>query len=230
MAPLSAALERLSRHARFPRLILRADHLEHLDRYLELLLRWNRRIRLVGPSDPDTLVDEHLLDCLNVADTLLGTGDPPEGAIDGRAAVHRTLIDVGSGAGLPGVILSLVLPDLAVTLCEPSEKRCAFLHEVHRLLGTRYELYEGAVEALLDERPGTFDHAICRATFEPEAWTRTGSALVRPGGSVWYMLAQRQLAQGSPGTMMHYTLPRGKTRTLVRWIVGSQDDPAPCFT
>jgi 16S rRNA (guanine527-N7)-methyltransferase len=230
MPPLSVAGQRLAGQVTFLTRPLGIDQLERLDSYLELLLRWNQRIRLVGPRDPETLVDEHLVDSLQVAEGLtraMSPTRPPSGSL---SPDRRSLVDVGSGAGLPGLVISIALPELDVTLCEPSEKRCAFLHEARRVLDLRIEVFEGAVESLAALRPGSFDHAVCRATFEPDLWAQKGADLVRPGGSVWFLLAQRKLDPEGPGTASHYTLPGGKTRTLGRWIVTDSRASRPCFT
>ncbi|MFI5083507.1 MAG: 16S rRNA (guanine(527)-N(7))-methyltransferase RsmG, partial [Streptosporangiales bacterium] len=68
---------------------------------------------VIGPHEVARLWDRHLLNCAVVAD-LIGGRD-------------RTLVDIGSGAGLPGIVLAMVRPELSVTLLEPMERRCRFL-------------------------------------------------------------------------------------------------------
>jgi 16S rRNA (guanine527-N7)-methyltransferase len=70
---------------------------------------------LIGPREVPRLWDRHLLNCAVVAEL-----------IGGRC---ETLVDIGSGAGLPGMVLAMVLPDVTVTLLEPMERRCRFLAE-----------------------------------------------------------------------------------------------------
>jgi 16S rRNA (guanine527-N7)-methyltransferase len=230
MPPLSEAGLRLARQASFLSPPLDAVQLERLDAYLDLVLRWNRRIRLVGPRDPTTLVDEHLIDCLQVAHALSSVISPMDGRGDLPAAHRQQLVDVGSGAGLPGVVIAIAIPGLAVTLCEPSEKRCAFLHEAHRVLGASFTVCEQPVESLIAVRPMGFDHAICRATFEPEAWATLGASLVRSGGSLWFMLAQRQIVLSVGASSYPYELPGGKLRTVARWKVTAVSSELPRFT
>ena len=76
---------------------------------------------LIGPHEVPRLWDRHLLNCAVVADL-----------IDSR---YRTLVDIGSGAGLPGLVLAMVRPELSVTLLEPMERRCRFLSECVAELG-----------------------------------------------------------------------------------------------
>jgi 16S rRNA (guanine527-N7)-methyltransferase len=89
-------------------------------RYAELLAT-NGVVRgVIGPRESDRLWDRHLLNCAVLAD-LIGPG--------------ASVIDVGSGAGLPGVVLAVARPDLTVVLVEPLARRAAFLSEVVDVLG-----------------------------------------------------------------------------------------------
>jgi 16S rRNA (guanine527-N7)-methyltransferase len=76
---------------------------------------------LLGPHELPRLWDRHLLNCAVVAEL-----------IDER---YRTLLDLGSGAGLPGLVLAMLRPDMEVTLLEPMERRCRFLAECVTELG-----------------------------------------------------------------------------------------------
>ncbi len=123
--------------------------------YADSLLRWNRRINLTGAVDLPTLVDEHLADALALLPPL------PEDAI--------RLLDVGSGAGLPGVVLALARPDLEVVLLEPRDKRHAFLQAMRRELPLpRVEVRRARLEAL---EPGPeFSVLVSRAVWPPGEW------------------------------------------------------------
>ena len=77
---------------------------------------------LIGPREAARLWDRHLLNCAVVADLV------PRPA---------TLLDIGSGAGLPGIVLAMLLPDVRVTLLEPMARRVAFLDECRAGLGLR---------------------------------------------------------------------------------------------
>lgn len=100
--------------------ILPAEALAQLSVYLELLLRWNRRINLTGLREPRLMVRRLFGESLYVARLV---------ELRGR------LVDVGSGAGFPGLALKLVAPDLQVTLIEQRRKKCVFLKEVVRQCG-----------------------------------------------------------------------------------------------
>ena len=85
--------------------------------YSDLLLKWNRTYNLVGAKTPTVLVNEHLLDCLAIIPTLHQR----------LVASQSILIDMGSGGGLPGIVIAIMMPALEVVLVEPVSKKTAFL-------------------------------------------------------------------------------------------------------
>lgn len=96
-----------------------------LAQYLDMLLDWNRRMDLTALSDVDDIIARHFVDSLL---PLRIPGLIPEGA---------SLIDVGSGAGFPGLPLAIARPDLSVTLLDAQNKRVGFLRAVIQSLGLR---------------------------------------------------------------------------------------------
>jgi 16S rRNA (guanine527-N7)-methyltransferase len=100
------------------------ETLDALEAYRDLLVRWQSKINLVGPSTLDQFWDRHVLDCAQLWTLCPGT---------------RTWLDVGSGAGLPGLIIASLgqTTGCRVILVESSAKRCAFLREAARVLGVR---------------------------------------------------------------------------------------------
>jgi 16S rRNA (guanine527-N7)-methyltransferase len=96
------------------------DRFDLAVRYAELLVTDGVVRGLIGPREAPRIWDRHILNCAVVADLV------PSGAF---------VVDVGSGAGLPGIVLSVVRPDLSVTLVEPLARRIAFLDEVISALG-----------------------------------------------------------------------------------------------
>jgi 16S rRNA (guanine527-N7)-methyltransferase len=112
--------------------------LEKLRQYEALLIKWQKAINLVGPATISDAWTRHFIDSIQLAPLV------PEGS--------KTLYDLGSGAGFPGLVLAMVYPELAVTLIESDQKKCAFLTTVSRESETPVavlaERIEKAVEIL----------------------------------------------------------------------------------
>lgn len=158
-------------------LLLSPEQLDQLERYHDLLLAWNRRIKLTSITDPAGIAEKHFLDSLAVA-------APRHDAL----GAARTLVDIGSGAGFPGLVLAVVRPDLAITVVESIHKKAAFLEAIKRELGLRRVTVRAErMEALVAARE-RFDLAISRATFAPDEWVQRGFDLVALGGRLVAMV------------------------------------------
>lgn len=117
--------------------------LEKLSVYLELLVRWNQRINLTGLREPRLIVRRLFGESLYLANIL---------------GLEGWLVDVGSGAGFPGLALKLAAPELRVTLLEPRQRKAAFLKEVIREIGVEMtdvvtNRFESWVRELGEKRP-----------------------------------------------------------------------------
>lgn len=155
-------------------LSLTSGQLETLGRYRELLLDWNERINLTAITDPAAIVTHHFLDSLAC---LLAV--PP----DRRGAAR--VIDVGSGAGFPGIPLAIALPDWQVTLLEATGKKVRFLEEAARTLqlGNAHALQGRAEEvAHLTAYRGRYDIATARAVAALPTLLEYCAPFLRPGG------------------------------------------------
>ena len=133
--------------------------------YLALLQKWNKVYNLTAVREAPRMVSQHLLDCLAVA--------PHVGA--------AAILDVGSGAGLPGIPLALVLPDSRVTLLEANHKKAAFLKQA------QIELKLGNVEVVCERveawRPGRrYEIVVSRAFSDLAEFVRLAGRHVAPGG------------------------------------------------
>ncbi len=123
------------------------DFFDQLSLYLDLLLKWNARTNLTAIRDPEAIVTRHFGESLFLATHL------PAGT--------ETVLDLGSGAGFPGLPCQLLHPALSVTLAESQGKKAAFLHEVVRNLSLPIEIHSGRAEALVGFR--RFDLVMLRA-------------------------------------------------------------------
>jgi 16S rRNA (guanine527-N7)-methyltransferase len=152
---------------------LEAAQREQFARYLALLTRWNQRIQLTTVTEPMEVVRRHFLDSLAVAPVLAGVA---------------SLVDVGSGAGFPGLALAVARPELRVTVVESIQKKAAFLEAVRRELGLANTEVEAVRMEQLVAHGRTFDAAVSRATFAPREWIERGTALVATGGTLAAMV------------------------------------------
>jgi len=151
-----------------------ANFVEQAARYLELVTAWNARLDLTAAKSREELVDLFFAD----AATIVSTGATRE---SGR------WLDVGSGAGAPGVALALLAPQLSFTLLEPMQKRVAFLRTVVGTLGCRAQIVRGRVEDFPEQ---SVDVAVSRATLPPAEWLREGTRVATR--EVWVLLAREE--------------------------------------
>lgn len=110
------------------------ESLERLNRYVELLLAWQQRINLIGPSTVASVWTRHILDAVQLLPLL------PPGT--------RTIADLGSGAGIPGLVLGIA-GDLEAHLYESIGKKAAFLREAVRKTGAKAHIHDVRLESLL---------------------------------------------------------------------------------
>lgn len=116
-----------------------AEQAEKFQRYMELLTEWNEKLNLTAITGPEEIVEKHFIDSL----TLLLACRPKEGG---------KLLDVGTGAGFPGVPVKIMRPDLEVTLLDGSNKRLNFLGQLCGELGIECRrVHKRAEEAGLDK-------------------------------------------------------------------------------
>jgi len=114
--------------------------LQNISIYIDLLLRWNARINLTAVRDPEQMVTRHFGESLFAARHLIPdprapfAGDAPETASDPQGRIARDLIDLGSGAGFPGLPIKMWAPGIRATLIESNQKRATFLREAIRAL------------------------------------------------------------------------------------------------
>jgi len=143
--------------------------------YLKLVQQWQRRVvRLVGSDTAGKLVRVHVADAFSVHRCI----DEWKG---------KKLIDIGSGAGFPGICLRIVEPDIRLTLLEASAKKTAFLSKAKAELGLGdVEIVRGRAERIAQEGRfrEQFDLATLRAVAKLAKSIETGLPFVRVGGSV----------------------------------------------
>jgi len=145
---------------------LSPETLARLERYLDLLEKWNAVINLTAVRDRERMVTLHLLDSLTLVPNIAG---------------RSRLLDVGSGGGMPGIPLAIACPHLKVTLLEPNQKKAAFLRQAKLELGLeQVSVVAERVERWLSPEP--FDAIVSRAFSDLPDFVAGASHLLAPGG------------------------------------------------
>jgi 16S rRNA (guanine527-N7)-methyltransferase len=154
-----------------------ADLYFRLSAYLDLLLKWNARTNLTAIRDPHEIVRRHFGESL-FAGRHLG--------------VSETLLDLGSGAGFPGLPIALLYPQISVTLAESQNKKATFLREAVRTLELpSVEVWAGRAEALPATRQ--FHTVALRAVDNMEAALLAARTRVAPGGQLAVLSTLNQI-------------------------------------
>lgn len=171
---------------------LTIEQVDALLAYLELLNKWNKTYNLTAIREPERMLTHHLLDSLAMLPHL------------GR----EPLLDVGAGAGLPGIPLAIARPDAKVTLLDAVEKKCAFMRQACVQLGLdRVEVVHGRVEAW---RPGQrFAQIVTRAFSDLTNMVRLTAHLLAPDGR-WLAMKgayPESELQGLSGARLVETIP-----------------------
>jgi 16S rRNA (guanine527-N7)-methyltransferase len=179
---------------------LTADQVNRLQVYLGLLLRWNSRINLTSIRDVGECVTRHFGESLYLARF---------------AQLEGRLLDIGSGAGFPGLALKIAFPRLRVTLLEPAGKKRAFLKEVARacemdLVEARPErLNEFVKQQIETGRQQLFDTVTSRAARRPADLVPEASQCLEPGATLYFWLGHQQeeeVLRASQG-LVHWNTP-----------------------
>jgi 16S rRNA (guanine527-N7)-methyltransferase len=157
---------------------LREDQIKQFMTYLDQLRDWNRLVNLTGITVDHEIIIKHFVDSL--------AGLRVEEIRDGAR-----LLDIGTGAGFPGIPLKIARQDLNLTLIESVQKKIAFLHFLVGLLRLeRISIFHGTLERFLTERSSSpFDYITTRA-LRPDVILRNGLQLLSAGGKVILYLTQ----------------------------------------
>ena len=150
------------------------ETLERLDRYADLLDRWHKMMSLVSGASLQDMWRRHFFDSAQLFNLLPANPSP--------------LVDLGSGAGFPGLVLAIMgVPN--VTLIESSRKKCSFLQEVARETDTDVEIFAGRIEQF---RAPELAHTITARALAPlDKLLELAEPLLAPGGQYLFMKGAR---------------------------------------
>ena len=157
--------------------------------YNEMLIDWNTRMNLTALTAPADVAVKHIIDSLTAYDAAL---------FDGAA----TLIDVGTGAGLPGIPLAVYAPHIRVTLMDALQKRVRFLMEVTAAMGlTNARCIHARAEeaARTAEHRAAYDIAVSRAVARMPVLLEYALPLVRVGGTFLALKGRAYAAEAAEG-------------------------------
>ena len=157
--------------------------------YAEFLITAGIERGLIGPREGERIWERHIFNCLPVTQLL------PQGA---------SLFDIGSGAGLPGIVIALARPDLKVTLIEPLERRVEFLNEAVAAIaagGVEIEVIRGRAQDVKKSA----DFVTARAVAPMEKLKKMSWHMVKTGGSLLAMKGESAASEmvGIKGAELH---------------------------
>jgi len=187
---------------------------QQLVRHAQLVLEWNASRNLTRIVDPDDVC------VLHVADSLAFLPHFPQ--LRGR------MVDLGSGAGYPGIPLAIVGHD--VTLCESVQKKAAFLEHAVVALGLQAGVFAGRAEDLARTQAGTFDVVVARAVSSLASLAELAAPLLREDGYLIALKGVPDAAEFDRGRAAgvtvgmeeiareRYVLQRGEERTAVQYV------------
>ena len=169
---------------------------EQIQRYAELLSSTGIERGLIGPKEGDRIWERHIANCIPITTII------PQGV---------RVVDIGSGAGLPGIVIALARPDLKVTLIEPLQRRVDFLNEVIAELALEVEVIRGRAERVKKQ----FEIVTARAVAPLEkliqiSWhmiPRGGSLMAIKGESAADEISTTTLKKGSTAELHEISLP-----------------------
>lgn len=159
--------------------------------YLSLFIRWNQRLNLSAVRDEEGIISRHFIESMVVAREL------PSGV--------ATVLDFGSGGGLPGIPIAICRPNVVVTLAESQGKKAAFLQEAVRMLGIKAKVHADRAETLR----AVFDCVTLRAVEKMPRAVASAAKLVAPRGWLALLTTDSDLTdlQTAAGTEFRWGSP-----------------------
>ena len=201
-----------------------ASAVEQFLAFSDRLLEKNKVMNLTAVTDPDEVISRHFLDCAVLAPRMIS---------------GEKMIDVGTGAGFPGLPLAILCPDTQFVLLDALRKRIDFLNETIEALGLRnVTAVHARAEEFAKEHRAAFDGAVSRAVADLSMLSELTLPLVRAGGVFYAMKAEQcedevaaageaiRILGGAPAAIEHYTVPVSGIPRAVVVIRKTEDTPA----
>ena len=191
--------------------------LKHLNIYANLLLEWNQKINLTAITEPQEIIIKHFIDSISILKYL-------------KAEKGASIIDIGTGAGFPGMVLKIVRPDLDVTLLDGHAKRFLFLEDLQNNIGLKTNNLHIRAELAGKDTAfrENFDIAIARAVARLPILSEYCLPFVKVGGTFFAMKgpdAENECNEaknalsilgGSEASLFNEALPKDNMRIIIK--------------
>jgi 16S rRNA (guanine527-N7)-methyltransferase len=174
-------------------IVLSPAQLGHISMYIDILMRWNARTNLTAVRTPDEVVTRHFGESLFTAHHLFPGADTTTSSSyrSSQAPTTPQVIDVGSGAGFPGLPIKILAPQIHLTLIESNQKKATFLREVVRGLAmSDVEVFASRADAFPEARG---DVVTIRAVERLAAILPIAAKLLRPAGRMAILVGAAQV-------------------------------------
>ncbi|MBT5632080.1 MAG: 16S rRNA (guanine(527)-N(7))-methyltransferase RsmG [Nitrospina sp.] len=186
-----------------------------LEQYLQLLVKWNRKINLTSEKTAEDILYRHVFDSLQYSRVL---------------EQDCRMMDIGSGAGFPGIPLKIIFPQINLVLVESQRKRCSFLEAVIRDLEMeKVEVINARVEEISVTRTGTFEAIVFRAVSSSQACLSLGERFLVPDGKIILKKSPEEKQDQSESNLM-FLLDKEVSISSYHDVVSSLLVFSKCFT
>ncbi len=163
---------------------LTSVQIEQISTYIEILLRWNVKMNLTAVREPEQIVKRHFGESVFLARQLFHRNLLPDGAI---------VVDVGSGAGFPGIPLKIACPQIALTLIEAHGRKAVFLKEVLRAINLDAEVKNERAEVFSRLAAHSADIVTLRAVEKFEAVLPVAAQILNSTGKLALLIGKQQV-------------------------------------
>ena len=181
--------------------------------YLQLLLKWNQKINLTAEKDPAEILKKHVFDSLQYVRAI----EP-----------GFRMMDIGSGAGFPGILLKIIFPQLQLVLLESQRKRCSFLETVVRDLEMeQVKVFNARAEDIPGDQSGPFDVVVFRAVSGVQQCLNLSTKFLPSGGMV---VLKKSPGENQLGSHPEFSLQKEVAITSYHGVVSSLLVFEKCFT
>ncbi len=158
-------------------IVLSQKQLDQFDLYADLLKEWNEKMNLTAITEKEEVIEKHFYDCILPSKTL--------------SFSHKKILDIGSGAGFPGMVFAILFPESEITLVDATRKKFLFLEEVKTRLGIENVIFHvGRVEEMRKQRE-SYDIVSSRGFAALRILLEVAAPLIKVGGTIIAMKSQR---------------------------------------